>query len=485
MYYPNGASLSQGPTAVVPGSHHFMPDAELVSDLGPMPDNHEDRDAWLLQQANSFGDEGRQDFRAVVPPGAVLITDYHIYHRASRNAGPDAPWRPNVKMGAARISEPVATDDHWPSWSAVSAATPPLDSTPAVDSAVWDWLAGLPPPMDPDTTTEQDAALLHESKSEVQRVEAAHRLAAAAAAGVTAALDGLVQGFRAGSHTSTRAVVYAGAHGDGGDTAHRAAKYGLAVSGPVATEAVVMALNDAVVAGEWQEVPDAAYVLGQCTGDNEAAAAAAAAVLASALGVALSELSDYTNAAIAAGTVEPKYVAPAGNDPKPDGWADVPNDMFAHARRTAVVELCCALGLVGHRACHAGACEPTLVTLEALLLVLAGSGEEPGCSFRADGLWNNQIRTTAGTALLKICSDPAKTAASMPLLGGVRGRDRLVKGMVVEALRRAEATAAGGGLAASAVWRRLQETVWPWPNFRGAEDDQAAVYVPFDQESVK
>jgi hypothetical protein len=63
----------------------------------------------------------------------VLLTDYHIYHRASRNR-PGAPWRPNVKMGAARISEPTAADR--PSWASASAAEPPLDATPAVHTAV-------------------------------------------------------------------------------------------------------------------------------------------------------------------------------------------------------------------------------------------------------------------------------------------------------------------------------------------------------------
>ena len=72
----------------------------------------------------------------------------------------------------------------------------------------------------------------------------------------------------------------------------------------------------------------------------------------------------------------------------------------------------------------------------------------------------------------------------MPLLGGTRGRDRLVKGMVVEAMRRAETSAAGGGLAASAVMKKLQELKWPWEQFRGAEDEQAAVYVPYDCESA-
>ena len=475
MYYPNGAALEQGPTAVVPGSHSFMPDADLVSALGPMPEPHADRDAWLLKQANSFGDEGREDFRAVVPPGAVLLTDYHIYHRASRNAGPDAPWRPNVKMGAARISEPTATTPR-SSWAVASAAQPPLDSTPAVHSAVWSWLAGGPRPADPGAATEQGAALLHDSTSEVQRVEAAHRLAAAAAGGSSAALDSLLDAFAAGSHTSTRAVSYGGAFGDGGDAPHRAAKYGLSAVGPVAAPAVAAALTAAVAAQQWREVPDAAHVLGQCAADDDATAVAA---LASALAAALSELDEYTEAAIAAGTVEAGYVAPAGNDPKPEGWEAVENDLFTHSRRTAAAELSCALGLVGHRACRAGAVAEALAALDALLLLLTGEGE-PGCAFRADGLWNNQLRTTAGTALLRICSDPTRTSASMPLLGGLRGRDRLVKGMVVEAMRRAEASASGGGLASEKVWRRLQEVEWPWAGFGGAEDAQAAVYVPCD-----
>ena len=162
---------------MVPGSHHFMPDADVVSNLGPMPESHEARDEWLLKQANSFGDEGRQDFRAVVPPGAVLLTDYHIYHRASRNAGPDAPWRPNVKMGASRISEPTAKEN-LPSWDVMTGLP---DTTPAVHSAVWSWLAGRAPRhLDAQAValnTTPDAAVLCSSASDVERVEAAHRFA--------------------------------------------------------------------------------------------------------------------------------------------------------------------------------------------------------------------------------------------------------------------------------------------------------------------
>jgi hypothetical protein len=361
-----------------------MPDAERVAGLGPMPEPHDERDAWLLKQANSFGDEGRQDFRAVVPKGAVLLTDYHIYHRASRNAGPDAPWRPNVKMGAARISEPTAAAAaRLPSWDAVVAAGGqllPLDeATPAVHSAVWSWLAGCGGQSHGTERVAQDAAVLHGSPSEVARTEAAHRLAAASAGGSAVALEALLGAFDGGSHTGPAAVNYGGAFGDGGDAAHRAAKYGLCSAGPAATEPAAVALTAAVAAGEWGRVPDAAHVLGQCSAAGDATAVA---VLASALGAALSELEEYTAAAVAAGTVEAGYVAPAGNDPKPEGWEKVENDLFAHARRTAAAELSCALGLVGHRACRADAVDAALAALDALLLVLTSSGE-PGCAFRA------------------------------------------------------------------------------------------------------
>ena len=76
----------------------------------------------------------------------------------------------------------------------------------------------------------------------------------------------------------------------------------------------------------------------------------------------------------------------------------------------------------------------------------------------------------------------------MPLLGGVRGRDRLVKGMVVEGMRRAKVSAAaGGGVAAGAVARALEQAEWPWEHegFQGAEDDRAAVYVPFDRGAAE
>lgn len=485
MYYPNGATLDQGPTAVVPGSNYFMPDSDRVANLGPMPKSHAARDEWLLQQANSFGDEGREDFRVVVPPGAVLITDYHIYHRASRNAGPDAPWRPNVKMGASRISEPVYAT--LPQWPPVKLARP-LDGTPAVHKSVWAWLTGSSVPTESNIAIEEDVERMHESKSEVERVEAAHRLASAAAGGNARALDALLDAFNRGFHTSAKAISYGGAFGDGGDGVHRAAKYGLCSAGPAAAAAMLPDLTNAVASAQWQLVPDTCHVIGQCSAAGDEAAIGA---LASALAVVLGELADYTRAAVSAGTVQPGYVAPAGNDPKPEGWATVENDAYVHARRTAAAELCCALGLLGHRSRRVDAVQATLLALDALLLVLCSPDGEPGCAFRADGLWNNQIRTTAGTALMRVCSDPTSTSASMPLLAGVRGQDRLVKGMVVEALRRAAASVryspglAWERTAAQAVWHELGNVTWPWKGFRGLHDDRAAVYVSFEREAAE
>eukprot|EP01043_Picozoa_sp_COSAG02_P022777 COSAG02_NODE_1193_length_13958_cov_4.939029_14_plen_669_part_00 len=480
MYYPNGATLDQGPTAIVPGSHHFMPDSGLVSNLGPMPDSHEDRDAWLLKQANSFGDEGREDFRVIVPPGAVLITDYHIYHRASRNAGPDSPWRPNVKMGASRISEPAYAS--LPPWADVPIELiSPLDGTPAVHKSIWAWLAGSSAQTESSSTIEDDDAVMCQSKSEVERVEAAHRLASAAAGGNARALDALLAAFNAGVHTSTAAISYGGAFGDGGDAVHRAAKYGLCSAGPAATAVVIENVTDAVAQQQWQLVPDAAHVIGQCSAAGDQAAVD---TLASALATSLDELAEYTRTAVSAGTMQPGYVAPAGNDQKPEGWATVKNDSYAHARRTAAAELCCALGLLGHRARRIDAVQATLLALDALLLVLCSTDGEPGAGFRADGLWNNQIRTTAGTALMRLCSEPSARGASMPILAGVRGQDRLVKGMVVEALRRAAASAGPVGTASHAVWHALEDVSWPWEGFQGLHDGCAAVYIPFQPEAA-
>jgi hypothetical protein len=480
MYYPNGATLDQGPTAIVPGSHHFMPDSALVSSMGPMPESHKDRDEWLLKQANSFGDEGREDFRVVVPPGAVLITDYHIYHRASRNAGPDAPWRPNVKMGASRISEPARLG--FPQWTDVPIKLmSPLDGTPAIHKSVWAWLTGRSVPTESNSIVEDDNAAMCQSNSEVERVEAAHRLGSASAGGNARALDALLDAFHAGVHTSTAAISYGGAFGDGGDAVHRAAKYGLCSAGPAATSAVVASLTDAVGQQQWQLVPDAAHVIGQCCAPDDEATVGA---LASALTASLDELAEYTRVAVSVGTMQPGYVAPAGNDEKPEGWATVKNDAYVHARRTAAAELCCALGLLGHRARRIDAVQATLLALDALLLVLCSADGEPGCGFRADGLWNNQIRTTAGTALMRVCSDPSANSASMPILAGVRGQDRLVKGMVVEALRRAAASAGAVGAASQAVWRVLEDVSWPWAGFQGLHDDRAAVYVPFQPKAA-
>ncbi len=123
---------------------------------GEMPAEHGARDRWLRESIEPLGGDGfgtaDEDLRVVVPTGAVLITHCehhcqmahftvssklmlradHIFHRASRHSGGDTPWRPMVKMGAARVSEPAA-----------GAACPPLpgggSSTPALLESMWRW----------------------------------------------------------------------------------------------------------------------------------------------------------------------------------------------------------------------------------------------------------------------------------------------------------------------------------------------------------
>ena len=92
MYYPSGATLDQGPTAVVPGSQffsvdtrHLEPDSGVrLAGPGEMPAEHGARDRWLRESIEPLGGDGfgtaDEDLRVVVPPGAVLIT--HCEHHS-------------------------------------------------------------------------------------------------------------------------------------------------------------------------------------------------------------------------------------------------------------------------------------------------------------------------------------------------------------------------------------------------------------------
>ena len=108
-----------GPTGVVPGSQYMALDRgptpggseiSIVGD-GPMPEDFADRDRWFGEAIAQLGGvEGDgiavENHLVELPPGSIAITHHQVFHRASRNTQQD-PWRPMVKLGAARVSEPL------------------------------------------------------------------------------------------------------------------------------------------------------------------------------------------------------------------------------------------------------------------------------------------------------------------------------------------------------------------------------------------
>ena len=261
MYYPLGASLQQGPTAVVPKSQYYSLDrgeSPASSEIslnadGPMPADFAARDEWLQQSVDLLGgsvEDGFINHRVEVPPGAVVICHHQLFHRASRSE--KGFFRPMVKLGAARISEPLSNGE--------PSGPPPTLPRSSLMSAMWSFTQGKT--ISSSSTGESDQvgciSTLHESSSDVQRMEAAHRLAQVASGGgakATAAMNALLDAFRL--HLDNEA-------------ASRAAMYGLcavgdAIVGPICTilsEAAIPGQVDATANG-WKLACNAIHVLGQ------------------------------------------------------------------------------------------------------------------------------------------------------------------------------------------------------------------------------
>ena len=265
MYYPLGASLEQGPTAVVPKSQYYAMDrgerpgaSEIgLGADGPMPSDSPDfvaRDAWLQKSVDRIGgsaEDGFVDYRVVVPPGAVVICHHQLFHRASRSQ--QGYFRPIVKLGAALISEPVSDGD---------AASPPSNlPRSSLTTAMWNYAQGQS--NNRSGTAASDVATcirtLHEDPSDVKRLEAAHALAdvvtGAACPEATLAMGALLGAFRL--HL-------------GNEAASRNAMYGLCAVGDAAVSPVCTVLAEAAKAGQvdstangWKLACNATHVLGQ------------------------------------------------------------------------------------------------------------------------------------------------------------------------------------------------------------------------------
>jgi hypothetical protein len=125
FYYPLGATLAQGPTAVVSNSHYYNVNREgrgssedsLVPIMDPAASTEEQAtDHWfsgrgppirMLTGGAEGGDPLLQEVKLVVPPGTVVLCGHHTFHRATKRLrGSAAPPRLMFKLNMASVSEP-------------------------------------------------------------------------------------------------------------------------------------------------------------------------------------------------------------------------------------------------------------------------------------------------------------------------------------------------------------------------------------------
>jgi hypothetical protein len=117
-------------------------------------------------------------------------------------------------------------------------------------------------------------------------------------------------------------------------------------------------------------------------------------------------------------------------------------DFASLEHRRTVAECCWALGLIGHRALQHHQQEEVQRTqvrdlVQAVLGALFGvlsPAAEIGGSLRSY-LWHNTVRNQAAFALVRLASMPGLTTPSLPHFQGHAVANRILHGMVVEAVR--------------------------------------------------
>ena len=131
-YYPQAVELNDGPTMVLPGSHHRMVDREAIAHYG-----------------NIVG-----QVSLTVPAGTIAMTHYGIWHKAGPKLNPKR--RSMIKFSYFRTAAPcrdwIVDSDEMP----VYVNQPRLPYVTEVESyrdrsrchRTWDWLCGVDRPMD-------------------------------------------------------------------------------------------------------------------------------------------------------------------------------------------------------------------------------------------------------------------------------------------------------------------------------------------------
>lgn len=445
MYYPNGASVEMGPTAVCPGSMYFGRDMRGAPDLSEQHDVHDTAD-------EDHGDPATRAIAAIglprdsqriisVPPGSILVAHEHLFHRGTASSQ-GSRFRPAFKMSARRVSEPRPRDPQrttrpeFQNEEAPFGYTGAPAATQVIYEASWAWLCGgrQSGGSVPHVSVCEAANTLRTSSSEVERTGAAYCLArtecGVAGADALLASAASIDGGLIGTPRSVNDEDSAP------ECVRRAAFYGLRAVLTGSSSAAARARVTASLVPMLREEFDA----------NEGAVCGTAAVLfvlaaaspvtrphdiqldiesKSELGSTLSdelvlsaivEWIDRTRSELGVGMMHEE----GHNVPQP-----------VEDRRRAMVEACYALARTAMSALHCGKTESVLLAAERLLQMATDGGMTGGERLSAidGGSGGNKshaksVAHSAATALLQLCSCPVPGTArpnSSSMYGGKMG----------------------------------------------------------------
>ena len=169
LYYPGGAALEMGPTAIIPSSHLLSIDNE---DWNPIVDPEGDQDAPRPTELSP----GLRELKLTSPVGVprAIMIHYDMLHRGTGRLLEEcleAPWRPMFKFQFMRTEEPThPTHDFSPKPPAPRWPASPL--APAWQ-ATWEWMHGAQPgslPSGPLETPADGAIFGTEISQEAERI---------------------------------------------------------------------------------------------------------------------------------------------------------------------------------------------------------------------------------------------------------------------------------------------------------------------------
>ena len=215
FYYPQTVTDDMGPTEVLPGTQYWSGDFEGDTDW--QHDDHLDRDfnataaraedlayreERLQASLRVLPFEHVERRRLTVPAGSVVIANYDLVHRGTRQGVGSTERRFMYKFYFLRTHEPRSPS--WQNSSAIPDLTFALPTTETIIARVWSWLRGEPTHSVPLDNLVGLMAQLH-SPSESVRRAAGYALGDAG----SVAVDSLVQALVSPVATVRRMAAFA------------------------------------------------------------------------------------------------------------------------------------------------------------------------------------------------------------------------------------------------------------------------------------